>query len=83
MKELTEAKAIELLDSALLRVDSTKLDAGVLDYYKALALISKDILADKREKFHSKVAKNQLKSGTAQENRGASLRVLTSWTKSL
>ena len=61
MKELTEAKAIELLDSALLRVDSTKLDAGVLDYYKALALISKDILADKREKFHSKVAKNQLK----------------------
>jgi len=61
-EKLTEQKATALLEETLLKnVEVHLKDASAKDIYKALAIISRDILAEKREKFHSKVAKNQKK----------------------
>ncbi|MBE5757897.1 MAG: glycogen/starch/alpha-glucan phosphorylase [Clostridiales bacterium] len=63
MKEkLTEQKATQLLEETLLKnVEVHLSDASARDIYKALAIICRDMLAEKREKFHSKVAKGQKK----------------------
>ena len=61
-EKITEQKATSLLEETLLKnVECHLKDASAKDIYKALAIISRDILAEKREKFHSKVAKNQKK----------------------
>ena len=61
-EKLTEQKATALLEETLLKnVEVHLKDASAKDIYQALAIISRDILAEKREKFHSKVAKNQKK----------------------
>ena len=58
--KLTEQKALNLLEETLTKYsDLTLQEANTLDLYKALAIISHDILMEKREKFHSKVAKEQ------------------------
>ena len=60
--KLTTAKAEALLEETLSKYSETTLkEAKSFDIYKALCLISKDILADKREKFHSKVSKSSSK----------------------
>lgn len=60
--KLTTAKAEALLEETLSKYSETSLkEAKSFDIYKALCLISKDILADKREKFHSKVSKSSSK----------------------
>ena len=60
--KLTEQKALELLEDNLKKYSELTLkEANTKDLYKALAQISHDILFDKRERFHSKVAKTQSK----------------------
>lgn len=60
--KLTEQKALELLEDNLKKYSELTLkEANTKDLYKALAQISHDILFDKRESFHSKVAKTQSK----------------------
>ena len=60
--KLTTTKALALLEDTLSKnMETTIKDAKSFDIYKALCLISKDILADKREKFHSKVSKSSSK----------------------
>lgn len=60
--KILEQKAINLLEETLQTYsDLTIKDANTTDLYKALAIISHDILVDKREKFHSKMTKNQSK----------------------
>ena len=60
--KLTEQKALELLEDNLKKYSELTLkEANTKDLYKALAQISHDILFDKRESFHSKVAKSQAK----------------------
>lgn len=60
--KLTEQKALELLEDNLKKYSELTLkEANTKDLYKALAQISHDILFDKRERFHSKVAKTQAK----------------------
>lgn len=60
--KLTEQKALELLEDNLKKYSELTLkEANTKDLYKALAQISHDILFDKRERFHSKVAKSQAK----------------------
>ena len=60
--KITTAKATTLLEETLSKYSETTLkEAKSFDIYKALCLISKDILSDKREKFHSKVAKSSSK----------------------
>lgn len=58
--KITEQKAISLLEETLAKYyDITLKEATSNDLYKALATISHEILLDKREKFHSKVTKEQ------------------------
>lgn len=60
--KLTTTKALALLEETLSKnMETTVKEAKSFDIYKALCLISKDILADKREKFHSKVSKSSSK----------------------
>ncbi len=60
--KLTEQKAIQLLEENLEKYAEISLhEASLRDLYKALAMISHDILMDKRETFHSKEAKLQAK----------------------
>lgn len=57
--KMTEQKALALLEENLKKYSELSLkEADTKDLYKALAMISHDILFDLREKFHSKVAKN-------------------------
>lgn len=56
--KITEQKALQLLEDNLKKYTEISLDeSDKLDIYKALAMISHEILFNKREKFHSKVAK--------------------------
>lgn len=60
--KLTEQKALHLLEDHLKKyAEITVSEANVKDIYKALAVIAHDMLYEKREKFHSKVAKAQAK----------------------
>ena len=60
--KLTEQKALSLLEEQLNKYSETTLsEATYRDIYKALARICRDELLEKREKFHSKVAKSQAK----------------------
>lgn len=60
--KILEQKAINLLEETLQQYSDLSIkDANTTDLYKALAIISHDILCDKREKFHSKIIKNQSK----------------------
>ncbi len=60
--KISSSKALALLEETLSKYSETTLkEAKSFDIYKALSLISKDILAEKREKFHSKVAKSSSK----------------------
>ena len=60
--KLSNSKALTLLEDTLKKYAEISLkEAKKLDIYKALATICRDILFDKREKFHSKVAKSSSK----------------------
>lgn len=60
--KISEQKAKTLLEETLQKYsDLTLKEADTTDLYKALAIISHDILMDKREKFHSKISKNMSK----------------------
>lgn len=59
---ITIQKAESLLEEKLKKYSELTLkEAKTQDVYKALAMISEEILLDKREKFHSKVSKSQAK----------------------
>lgn len=59
---MTEQKALNYLEETLKKYsDLTLKEANAKDLYKALAIISHDILFDKREIFHSRVTKEQNK----------------------
>lgn len=60
--KITEQKAKNYLEETLKKYsDLTLKEATSKDLYKALAIISHDILFDMREKFHSKTVKSQSK----------------------
>ena len=60
--KISEQKALQLLEDNLKKYTEISLEeANKKDIYKALAMISHEILYDKREKFHSKVSKTQAK----------------------
>ena len=60
--KLTTTKALSLLQDTLSKTAETTIEsAKSFDIYKALCLISKDIMTEKREKFHSKVSKSSSK----------------------
>lgn len=60
--KITEQKALQLLEDNLKKyAEITLSEAKITDLYKALAMISHEILFDKRERFHSKVSKSQAK----------------------
>lgn len=59
--KLTEQKAVELLEETIRKygeADQTIEKAPLSELYRALAIISHDILVDKREKYHIKVSKS-------------------------
>ena len=60
--KLTEQKALQLLQENLKKYSEITLnEADPKDLYKALCDIAREILFEKREKFHSKVSKTQAK----------------------
>lgn len=60
--KLTSSRALSLLEDTLKKyAEITLKEAKKMDIYKALATICRDILFEKREKFHSKVAKSSSK----------------------
>ena len=60
--KITNQKALNLLEDTLKKHSEITLkEAKKMDIYKALCLLCRDILFDKREKFHSKVAKSSSK----------------------
>ncbi len=62
--KLTEQKAIELLQDTLRKYgepDQTIEKATTTDLYRALAVISHEMLVEKREKYHIKVSKSMAK----------------------
>ncbi len=62
--KLTEQKAKELLEETLRKygeADQTIEKAPLTELYRALAIISHDMLVDKREKYHIKVSKSMSK----------------------
>ena len=62
--KLTEIKAKELLEETLRKygeADQTIDKAPLTELYRALAIISHDMLVDKREKYHIKVSKSMSK----------------------
>ena len=59
---MTEQKALTLLQENLSKYSELTLkEATAKDLYKVLAIISREILADMREKFHSKSSKSGAK----------------------
>lgn len=59
--KITEQKAIELLEETIKKygdADQTIGSATLQELYRALAIISHDILVEKREKYHIKVSKS-------------------------
>ena len=60
--KLTIQKAQTILEETLKKYSEVTLkEAKKMDIYKALSMLCRDILFDKREKFHSKVSKSQSK----------------------
>ncbi|MBE5736666.1 MAG: glycogen/starch/alpha-glucan phosphorylase [Clostridiales bacterium] len=60
--KLTPNKALSLLEDTLKKYSEISLkEAKKMDIYKALTMICRDILLEKREKFHSKTAKSSSK----------------------
>jgi len=60
--KLSEQKALQILEDNLKKYSEITLkEANTKDLYKALCNISREILLEKREKFHSKVSKSQSK----------------------
>ena len=56
--KITNQKALNMLEETLMRHSEVNLkEAKNTDIYKALAMLCRDILLEKREKFHSKVSK--------------------------
>jgi len=62
MSKITNQKALNMLEDTLHKYSEISLqEAKKPDIYKALCMIARDILFDKREKFHSRVAKSSSK----------------------
>jgi len=60
--KITNQKALTLLEETLSKQSELTLkEAKLSDIYKSLCIICKDILLEKREKFHSKIAKSSAK----------------------
>jgi len=62
--KLTEQKALQLLEETLRKygeADQTIDKAPLTELYRALAIISHDMLVEKREKYHIKVSKSMSK----------------------
>lgn len=60
--KFTEQKALQLIQETLKKYSEITIsEANIKDIYKTLCYIARDILLEKREKFHSKVSKTQSK----------------------